>query len=112
MTKKQEIALYWMDKKFHPDRLDMFINEKIPNSVFYKKDGILVIECNIKTNHFWFDYGEVWLYFKRFFNMSHKEICGFLLIWLEKTFNLVNNQYYKYEKFYISVAPMNRWRVE
>ena len=41
-----------------------------------------------KNKNFWFDYGEIWLFFESFFSMEYEEIQRVLKIWLEEDFKL------------------------
>ena len=81
-------ALLWMNKNFSPDQLEIVTSEKYPDSIFYKKNGIVVMEQNKKFGYFWFDYGEIYSFFESFFSMEYKEWRRIMKIWLEETFNL------------------------
>ena len=81
-------ALLWMNKNFSPDQLEIVTSEKYPNSIFYRKNGKVVMEQNKKFGYFWFDYDEIYSFFKSFFSMEYKEWQRIMKIWLEETFNL------------------------
>ena len=68
--------------------LEVVESEKYPNSIFYKKNGVVVMELNKKTKICWFDYDNIWSFFDIVFDMEYQEIQGFLNKWLEDTFNL------------------------
>ena len=87
-SKLQDVALKWMDKNFHPDKLEVFTSEKYPDSIFFRKDGKVVMEQDLKNKNFWFDYYEIWSFFEKFFNMNYTEIQEVLRVWLENTFKL------------------------
>ena len=87
-SKLQEVALSWMNKNFHPDNLEVFNNEKYPNSIFYRKDEKVIMTQDLKNKCFWFDYSEIWSIFEKFFNMEYREIQRLLNVWLEETFKL------------------------
>ena len=87
-SKLQEVALKWMDKNFHPDKLEVFTSEKYPDLIFFRKDGKVIMEQNLKNKYFWFDYYEIWSFFEKFFNMYYTEIQEVLRFWLENTFKL------------------------
>jgi len=78
----------WMNENFGPDQLEVVTSDEYPNSIFYRKNGEVVMEQNKKTKDFWFDYNEIWSIFERFFGMEYKEIQSFLRYWLEETLNL------------------------
>ena len=87
-SKLQNTALLWMNKNFSPDQLEVVESPKYPNSILYKKNGIVVMEQDKKNKRFWFDYDEIWSFFGSFFSMKYKEIQGVLEIWLEESFKL------------------------
>ena len=47
-NQKERIVLNWMNKNFSPDQLEVFEIPKYPNSVFYRKNGIVVMEQDKK----------------------------------------------------------------
>ena len=87
-SKLQDVALKWMDKNFHPDKLEIVKSEKYPNSIFFRKDGKVVMEQDLKNKNFWFHYDKIWSFLKKFFNMNNTEIQVLLIFWLENTFKL------------------------
>ena len=90
MTKNNldKVALLWMNKNFSPDQLEVVTSEGYPNSIFYRKNGKVVMEQNKKSKVFWFDYNEIYSFFESFFSMEYKEWQRIMKIWLEETFNL------------------------
>ena len=87
-SKLQKAALLWMNNNFSPDQLEVIEHPDYPNSIFYKKNGKVVMEQDKKTKRFWFSYSEIWSFFESFFSMKYKEIRGLLEIWLEEAFKL------------------------
>ena len=87
-SKLQKAALLWMNNNFSPNELEVVESPKYPNSILYKKNGIVVMEQDKKNKRFWFDYDEIWSFFGSFFSMKYKEIQGVLEIWLEESFKL------------------------
>ena len=87
-NQKERIVLNWMNKNFSLDQLEVAESPKYPNSIFYKKNGIVVMEQDKKTKRFWFSYSQIWSFFESFFTMEYKEILGVLKIWLEEDFKL------------------------
>ncbi len=87
-NQKEKIALNWMNKNFSPDQLEVVEHPDYPNSIFYKKNGIVVMEQDKKTKRFWFSYSEIWSFFESFFSMEYEEIQRVLKIWLEEDFKL------------------------
>ena len=88
MKKFEKILIDWMNKNFSPDQLEVAESPKYPNSIFYKKNGIVVMEQDKKTKRFWFSYSQIWSFFESFFSMEYEEIQGLLDIWLEEAFKL------------------------
>lgn len=84
----EKVALLWMNKNFSPDQLEAVTSERYPNSIFYRKNGKVVMEQDKKNKNFWFDYDEFWSFFNSFFSMEYKEWQGVMRTWLEETFNL------------------------
>jgi len=87
-NQKEKVALNWMNKNFSPDQLEVVTHPDYPNSIFYRKNGKVVMEQDKKNKDFWFDYDEIWLFFKSFFSMEYKEWHRIMKIWLEETFKL------------------------
>ena len=71
-----------------PDQLEVVKSEEYPNSVFFKKDGVVVMEQNKKNKDFYFDYDKIWGFFESFFGMEYEQIREVLRYWLEETFKL------------------------
>jgi len=83
-----KVALSWMNKHFSPDQLEIVTSEKYPNSIFFKKDGVVVMEQDKKYKDFYFDYNDIWSFFEKFFDMEYEQIQEVLRYWLEETFKL------------------------
>ena len=87
-SKLQKAALLWMNKNFSPDQLEVVEHPDYPDSIFYKKNGIVVMEQDKKNKEFWFSYNQIWSFFESFFTMEYEEIQGLLDIWLDEAFKL------------------------
>jgi hypothetical protein len=87
-NKLNNVSLSWMNKNFSPDQLEIITSEKYPNSVFFKKDGRVVMEQDKKNKHFWFSYDDIWSFFESFFGMEYVQIQEVLSYWLDDTFKL------------------------
>jgi hypothetical protein len=88
-SKVREIGLKWMNDNFSPDQLEIVKSPKYPDdSIFYRKNGQVVMEQDLKKKNFYFDYDEIWLFFESFFGMKYSEIEQLMEIWLEETLNL------------------------
>ena len=100
-NQKERIVLNWMNKNFSPDQLEVIEHPDYPNSIFYRKNGKVVMEQDKKNQRFWFSYTQIWSFFKSFFSMEYEEIQGVLNIWLEEAFKLKG-----YTPSYSSLFPM------
>ena len=77
----------YMNQMYHPDDLEIVHSEKYPNSIFYKKDGEVVMEQNLKYKIFRFDYDTIWSYFRKK-AITDRTIKEGLTIWLDETMNI------------------------
>ena len=68
--------------------LEIVTHPDYPNSIFFKKNGKVVMEQDMKSKTFWFDYNNIWSFFEIVFDMESQEIQGVLNKWLEETFKL------------------------
>jgi len=87
-NKLNNVALSWMNKNFGLNQLEIVESKKYPNSIFFKKNGEVVMEQDKKNKNFLFDYDEIWSFFESFFGMEYQEIQEVLSYWLEETLKL------------------------
>jgi len=87
-NKLNNVALSWMNKNFSPDQLEIVKSEKYPDSIFFMKNGSVFMEQDKKIKYFYFDYDDIWSFFKSFFGMEHEQIQEVLSYWLEETLKL------------------------
>jgi hypothetical protein len=87
-NKLNNVALSWMNKNFSPDQLEIVTSEKYPNSIFFKKDGVVVMEQDKKYKDFYFDYNDIWSFFESFFGMKYEQVQEVLSYWIDDTFKL------------------------
>ena len=85
MDKLTKIKLKWLNDNFNLDKMKMYKHDYYPNSIFYKKGDIFVINQDLKTKKFWIDYNQIWSFFESFFGMEYTEIQSIMNIWLEET---------------------------
>ena len=43
-NKLNDVALSWINQNFNPDQLEVVTSEKYPESVFFRKNGKVVME--------------------------------------------------------------------
>jgi hypothetical protein len=82
------VALSWMNKNFSPDQLEIAKFKEYPNSIFFKKDGVVVMEQDKKYKDFYFDYNDIWSFFESFFGMKYEQVQEVLSYWIDDTFKL------------------------
>ena len=87
-NKLEQVASSWMNKNFSPDQLETVEHPGYPNSILFKKNGVVVMQQDMKFKIFWFDYDNIWSFFKSFFGMKYQQIQRVLKQWLEETLNL------------------------
>ena len=85
MDKLTKIKLKWLNDNFNLDKMKMYKHDYYPNSIFYKKGDIFVINQDLKNKKFWIDYNQIWSFFESFFGMEYTEIQSIMNIWLEET---------------------------
>jgi hypothetical protein len=77
-----------MNKNFGLDQLEIVESEKYPDSIFYKKNGKVVMEQDKKNKNCRFDYDNIWSFFESFFGVEYEQIQEVLSYWLEETLKL------------------------
>jgi hypothetical protein len=87
-TKLNKVTIKWMNQNFNPDQLEVIKHPDYPNSIFYRKNGKVVMEQDKENEIFWFDYNNIWSFFESFFGMKYQEIQDVLRYWLEEAFKL------------------------
>jgi hypothetical protein len=87
-SKRNDLALKWMNQNFSPDQLEVIKHPDYPDSIFYRKNGKVVMEQNKKNKYFFFDYNNIWSFFESFFGMEYQEKQEVLRYWLDEAFKL------------------------
>jgi hypothetical protein len=87
-SKLDSVILSWMDKKYGPDKLEVITHPDYPGSIFYRKNGKVIMEQDKENKYFWFEYNEIWSLFQKFFGLEYEETQRIMRIWLEKTLKL------------------------
>jgi len=62
--------------------LETIIKPSKPYIIYYKKNGKTLMVQDDERKEFWFDYTEIWYFFKMIFHMEYKEIQRILNKWL------------------------------
>ena len=87
-NKIQKVAFKFMNSEFSPDQLEIVTSEKYPNSIFFRKNGKVVMEQDKTFKDFYFDYDEIWSFFESLFSMEYRQIQDVMRYWLEETLKL------------------------
>ena len=87
-NKLERVVIHWMNQNFSPEQLEIVKSKHYPDSVFFKKNGKVVMEQDKKNKYFWFHYDNIWSFFESFFGMEYKQIQEVLSYWLEETLKL------------------------
>ena len=56
------------------EELIQFESEKYPNSIFYKKDDIILFRQDLKNERLWCSYKHYWSFFKEEIGLNYNEI--------------------------------------
>lgn len=80
----------WMDVNYGPDKLEEVRTVRHPHSIYYKKNGKVVMEKMEKENYFWFDNEYIWSFIESFFSIDYLLVKSLLKRWIEETFGLYN----------------------
>ncbi len=83
-----KVAFKFMNSEFSPDQLEIVMSEKYPNSIFFRKNGKVVMEQDKNFKDFYFDYDEIWSFFESLFSMKYQQIQDVMRYWLEETLKL------------------------
>jgi hypothetical protein len=75
----------WMNYYFSPNQLEVIEDY---DSIFFRKNGKVVMEQDDDYKYFWFHYYEIWEFVESFFGMERHQTQGFLRQWVEETFKL------------------------
>ena len=75
----------WMDFYYSPDQLEVIEDY---DSIFFRKNGKVVMEQENDYKYFLFHYYEIWEFVESFFGMERQQTEDFLIQWVEETFKI------------------------
>ena len=64
-------------KEFIDNKLDVLIQFEVdncPDSIFYKKDEVIIFEQDLKNERLWCSYEHYWSFFEKEIGLSYSEI--------------------------------------
>ena len=60
--------------------------EKLPNYIFFMKDGKVIYQYDKKNGEVYISYDKIWSFLKSFFGLEYTEIQDLTKEWVEKQF--------------------------
>jgi hypothetical protein len=86
----------WMNFYFNPDQLDIIDNDVVPvidmDSIYYSKDGKIVMEYHPPNNGFWFDKSSIWSPIQIIFDLDSHDTRSHLDGWLKNYMGIENSK--------------------
>lgn len=70
------------------NNIEELTHEDYPDTIFWRKDGEVILEYNIKNEHFWVDYDVIWKKFGEKYLFNYIDISELLGGMLEEAFKL------------------------
>ena len=103
-NKLNNVVLRWMNNDFNPNEMEMVKSKKHPDSIFFMKNGEVVIEIEDSTGKYaWFDNNRIWSVLESFFGLDYEQIKGILSYWMEESLKVHG---------YIPMRKMKFWGLE
>lgn len=81
----------WMNYNYSPDQLEVVKDnedDEYKDSIFFRKNGKVVMEQDDMEKQFWFDDDKIWSFIQFFFNMDYEHTYNILGYWLKNTLKL------------------------
>lgn len=85
-SRLERIAINWLNDNYSD--LEPYETEKYPNQVFYRKGKEVIFKYIEKNGQVFFNYREVWSFFKSFLGMENEQIKDITKLWVEEYYNL------------------------
>ena len=70
------------------NELEELVHDDYPNTIFWRKDGKVILEYKIKNECFWVDYYTIWSKFEEKYRLNYNNISSLLGGMLEDAFKL------------------------
>ena len=77
----------WMDYHYSPDQLEVIETDyRVDNdaSIYYKKNGITIMQDDLSIDFFWFDFMKIWSPLEDIFDLDYDGVHKVLRKWLTK----------------------------
>jgi len=62
--------------------------DKLPNYIFFMKDGKLIFDYNKENSRVYISYKHIWSFLKSFFDLKYEEIQSLTKEWVEEQFKM------------------------
>ena len=86
-SKQKEMEEFLLEKW---NGMEKVVTPKYPNSIFYKKDGEVIMEQDKKNGYMWVSYSLIWVIFYNRFRLDYNQTQTFIRDMLEQHFKLVS----------------------
>ena len=87
-NKLERVALKFINNELNLDQFEIVEHPDYPNSIFFKRNGRVIMEQDKENKYFWFDYDEIWEYFRDIFGFGNNQTRIIFKHWLEETLKL------------------------
>jgi hypothetical protein len=81
----------WMNYNYSTDQLEVVkdnYDDEYKDSIFFRKNGKVVMEQDDMEKQFWFDDDKIWSFIQLFFDMDYEHTYNILGYWLKNTLKL------------------------
>ena len=85
-SKINDIIKKWLTNNYGD--LEKFETDKYSNYIFYMKDGIVILDYNLKNGICYINHDEIWLFLQSVFQLEYKEIQVITKEWVEEHYKL------------------------
>ena len=97
---KHFIIKNYLNKEY--SGLVRYETDKLPNNIFFMKDGELIFEYNKKNEYIYISYNKIWSFLKSFFGLEYEEIQDLTKEWVEEHYKLEVTATSRNENLWIS----------
>ena len=102
--KLEKIILNYLDDFLDLKKFQLWTNKKSPHSLFFVKDGKLLLWVDKKHRNFIYEYDDIYQFLRNFFLLNDEQVTEIMYKWFIKKF--------KDESFSIIPDNINDWYEE
>lgn len=103
-SKLEKIILNYLDDFLDLKKFQLWTNKKNPHSLFFVKDGKLLLWVDKKHRNFFYEYDDIYEFLRSFFSLNDEQVTEIMDKWFIKKF--------KDESFSIIPENINDWYEE